>query len=259
MITFSFSRNAEFARKTTAMWKAFVVSLSLSTSLVACGSDDEGAGVAQISVRTYGEAFIEEGIPAAEMNDDWAIEFSRFEVTLRDIVVAGVALGDPEPVEVSASSDGEGHEVGSVSVAAGQHTEPSFTIARVEVEGSAKQGDTIKTFIWVFDSPTRYERCEANTTVRKNQTATFQITVHADHLFYDSLVSAEPQLLFQPLADADTDADGQVTKVELSAADIGAYDPGNEDVDDLWTWLVAQSRTLGHVDGEGHCEAAADD
>jgi hypothetical protein len=49
-------------------------------------------------------------------------------------------------------------------------------------------------------------------------------SVHADHLFYDSLVSEEPQLLFQPHANAnanaDTDADGQVTKAELSVAEI---------------------------------------
>ncbi len=48
-----------------------------------------------------------------------------------------------------------------------------------------------------------------------------------------------------------------LTRAELEAAGIGAYDPGNADVDDLWAWLVAQSATLGHVDGEGHCDAAA--
>jgi hypothetical protein len=95
--------------------------------------------------------------------------------------------------------------------------------------------------------------------VEKDATAIFQITVHADHLFYDSLVSEEPQLLFQPLADADADQDGDITTEELGATDIGAYDPGNEDLDDLWSFLMAQSRTLGHVDGEGHCQASATD
>ena len=82
------------------------------------------------------------------------------------------------------------------------------------------------------------------------------MTVHADHLFYDSLVSEEPELRFDALAAADTDMNDQITEAELAAAGVGSYDVGNEDVDDLWSWLVAHSRTLGHVDGEGHCDAS---
>jgi hypothetical protein len=229
-------------------------------ALGGCASDDEAdpSGRGTISVRAYGESFIEDGIPASDVDDDWAIDFSRFDVSLRDIVVGDVALADPDPVGVHESSNGEGHEVGTVSVAAGDYDSPSFSITQVEVEGSAKKGGVTKTFAWTFDSTTRYARCETSTEVKKNETASFQITVHADHLFYDSLVSEEPQLLFQPLADADADEDGEISSVELSDADIGAYDPGNADIDDLWSFLVAQHRTLGHVDGEGHCEASAD-
>lgn len=241
------------------MSKSWLHALPLATLLLcACGGDDDD-GTGTVSVRAYGESFIEDGVPADEMNDGWTVEFSRFDVTLRDIVVAGVALDDPDPVDLSIGSDGDGHELGTVSAAAREHAEPTFTIARAEVEGSAELDGERKTFSWVFDSPTRYERCETTTAVRKDQPATFQITVHADHLFYDSLVSEEPQLLFQPLADADEDEDGEITEAELAARDIGGYDPGNEDIDDLWSWLVAQQRTLGHVDGEGHCEAAAVD
>ena len=46
------------------------------------------------------------------------------------------------------------------------------------------------------------------------------------------------------------------TSAELEAADIGSYDPGSDAAgNNLWSWLVAQGRTLGHVDGEGHCDA----
>jgi hypothetical protein len=224
--------------------------------LSGCGGGDADTGTGSISVRAYGESFIEDGIPADAADDGWAISFSRFEVTVQDIVVGEVALEDPDPVDVSAASDGEGHELGTVSVATGNHAEPSFTIAHIEVDGSAEKDDVTKTFNWAFDSPTAYTQCETTTSVEKDASATFQITVHADHLFYDSLVAEEPQLLFQPLADSDSDGDGEITKAELGAVDIGAYDPGNEDVDDLWSWLVAQTRTLGHVDGEGHCEAS---
>jgi hypothetical protein len=223
--------------------------------LTACGDDDAGTGT--IHVRVYGESFIEDGIPAEEMHDGWAVTFDRFDLSLHDIVVAGVTLEDPGPRDLAAASGGDGHEVGSVTAAARDHDEPSFTIARVEVEGSAEKDGTVKSFHWLFTEPTRYERCETTTSVEQNREATFQITIHADHFFYDSLVSEEPQLLFGALADADVDADGSITETELRAAgDIGAYDPGNEEIEDLWSWLVAQHRTLGHVDGEGHCEAA---
>jgi hypothetical protein len=225
--------------------------------LAGCGGDETGHGA--VSVRAYGESFIEDGIPASAVDDGWAIEFSRFEVTFRDVLVGGVALSDAEPVALHEASEAGGHELGSVSVGAGRHGSPSFTIARVDVEGLAEKDGVAKTFSWLFDAPTRYEHCQTTTEVKQDETTSFQITVHADHLFYDSLVSEEPQLSFQPLADADADADGEVTQAELAEQDIGPYDPGNLDLSDQWSFLVAQHRTLGHVDGEGHCEAAASD
>ena len=113
-----------------------------------------------------------------------------------------------------------------------------------------------KNFDWVFDEEVHYTECETTTSVTEGAASTFQITVHADHYFYDSLVSEDPILVFQGLADADADADGEITRAELEAADIGGLDPGSDgSVDDLWSWLVAQNATLGHVDGEGHCDA----
>lgn len=225
-------------------------------AIVGCGSEgDEPRGKGTVSIRAYGETFIEEGIPAENMHDGWTVSFDRFDVTLRDIVVGGVSLEDPQTLDLSSSSEGEGHEVGTLTVDEGPLGEPSFTIARLEVDGAAEKEGVEKTFSWVFDSPTNYAKCDTSTRVEPGEIATFEITVHADHLFSDSLVSEAPQLLFQPLADADSDDDGVLTSAELANADIGAYDPGNEKVKDLWSWLVAQHRTLGHVDGEGHCAA----
>lgn len=233
---------------------ASICLLSSLLLLPACGTDGEGT----VTVTAYGEAFIEEGIPASEVGDGWALDFSRFEVSIRDVTLAGASIEVPATVDLSAASSGEGHELGSALLGAGEHTGASFTIARVEIDGTATKGSTTKTFSWVFDQPTRYEECETTTKLTDGGTAAFQITVHADHLLYDSLVSSEPQVLFQALADADADGDGAITQAELTAKDIGAYDPGSEDgVDDLWAWLVAQTRTLGHVDGEGHCHATA--
>lgn len=216
-----------------------------------------GTGEGMVAVTAYGEAFIEEGIPAADVDDGWAIQFDRFVVTVKDIQVAGVAVPDASPVDLSVATSGAGHPLGSVSAPEGDHKNASFTITRIEIQGSGSKSGTTKTFSWTFDQPTRYTKCDTTTSVPDGGTGTFQITVHADHLFYNSLVSEEPSILFQAIADADANADGAVTQAELAATSVGAYDPGNEDIDDLWTWLVAQTRTLGHVDGEGHCDAAA--
>jgi hypothetical protein len=225
--------------------------LSVTSTLGACAEDGEGT----ITVTTYGEAFIEEGIPADDLADGWAIDFETFEVSLNAITVAGQTLADPDPIELTTPSNGARQALGAITVAEGSYGDATFRIDELRVVGSATDGADTVTFDWTFSDATRYEGCEATTVVADGGQATFQITVHADHLFYDSLVSEEPDLRFQAIADADSDGDGAVTQAELAAADIGAYDPGNSDADDLWSFLVEQSRTVGHVDGEGHCDA----
>jgi hypothetical protein len=45
---------------------------------------------------------------------------------------------------------------------------------------------------------------------------------------------------------------------ELRAIDITAednYQVGSRDIDNLWDFIEAQTHTLGHIDGEGHCHA----
>ncbi len=174
------------------------VSLSLAAvavvSLAACGDEDAGDGVVNVTV--YGESFIEDGIPADEMDDGWSVQFDRFTVTIEDVVVAGQALPDPAPVDISTPTAGAGSPLGALTVPAGAHGDASFRIARVEVEGFATAGDQSVAFDWVFDTSVHYTGCETTTTVPDGGEATFQITVHADHLFYDSLVSEEPALRF---------------------------------------------------------------
>lgn len=229
----------------------------VSLASIACSSS---SGEGTVTVTAYGEAFIEEGVPAAEMDDAWAVEFDRFDVSIEEVSLGGETLSDIDVVDLTRASSGEGQELGTLLVPAGDHTNSSFSITRVELAGEATKGGETKSFHWVFEQSTDYDECETTTEVSAEASATFQITVHADHLFYDSLVSEEPQLLFGPLAASDANEDGEITQEELAATDIGSYDPGSEDgIDDLWTFLNAQVRTLGHVDGEGHCHAQASD
>lgn len=242
----------KFAFRTDPMSSALAAVVG-AFALGACGGSDPGEGT--VRVTAYGEEFIEEGIAASEVDDGWRIEFERFEVTVSGAEVGGEQLRGKVTVDLAESSGGEGHELGEMEVPAGDHTGSSYTVERVEVEGTATQDDVTKAFYWVFEDPVTYRECETTTSVAKDEKATFQITIHADHLFYDSLVSASPQLLFSPLAAADGDDDGEITAGELATTDIGPYDSGNEDANDLWSFLSALAATIGHVDGEGHCVA----
>lgn len=226
-----------------------------SSLAAACGPTAQGGpGEGAIEIYAYGEAFIEEGIPEAAVSDGWALSFASFEVSLRDVVVGGEALAVVDTVDLTDPSGEQGQRLGQVSVAAGRHSGAAFTISKLRVVGSATKGLDRKMLDWTFDEPVQYSACETTTRLEAGGETTFQITLHADHLLYDSLVSSQPTLAFQPLADADADMDGRITRQELEVRDIGGFDPGNDDeIDDLWSWLEALSATLGHVDGEGHC------
>lgn len=219
--------------------------------LAACG---DGGGEGTVSVQAYGESFIEDGIPAGDMSDGWAVRFERFEVEIHDVLLGGETVAGPLRVDL-ASGQGP-QEIARRVVPSGDHTGSGFTLSRIEIVGTASRDAEEKSFSWTIDEPTTYADCETTTSVEDGGEATFQITVHADHLFFDSLVAEDPAMRFQSLAEADADGDGAITEAELAAADIGDYDPGSEGgIDDLRAWLLAQSRTLGHVDGEGHCQA----
>jgi hypothetical protein len=213
-------------------------------------------GEGEVEVRVWGEAFIEQGIPADAVADGWAIGFDRFEVELRDVAIAGMTLADPGPLDLSQASAGVGQRVGRASVPEGDHADAEFTLARVSVEGQASKADVTKTFAWEFTTPIRHFECETTTRVPAGGSGELQITIHADHLFHDSLVAEQPALRFEAIAAADLDGDGTIGTAELAASDIGPYDPGNLPIDDLWPFLAAQAATMGHVDGEHHCASS---
>lgn len=231
--------------------KAYVWSV-LGAIAVGCG-----AGEGTVNVTAYGETFIEQGIAADDTADGWAVTFDRFVVDVRDVVVADVSLNDPGPIDLTQPSDGGGQSLGSVTAAEDHYQGGSFVVASLALSGAIFRGDVEKEFDWVFPGPTLYTRCDTSIAVNPDATATFQITIHADHFFHDSLVAAEPSLLIGPLVAADVDHDDVIAPQELMATGLGAYDPGNQDIDDLWTWLATLSRTVGHANGEGHCQPEA--
>jgi len=214
------------------------------------------AGSAPLDVTLYGEEFVESGIPATATADGWAIAFDAFAVRVAEVRLSGVST-QGRTLNLAEPSSGSGQKVATLQVPEGPIEGAAFTLEDLFIEGRATNGKLVKTFAWRFEGPVRYANCEVEATATSDAGGPFQITIHADHLFHDSLVASAPAIRFGALAAADT-GDGEITREELSATDIGAYDSGSQSgIDDLWRFLEAQSKTLGHVNGEGHCEASA--
>lgn len=252
-----------------------LVTLSLSLTLAACSEEDNGT----LDVRIYGEEFIEEGIPADVFIDGWAVDFSKFVIVVDEVGADGVEDPARRAFDLSAASGGEGHELGSLEVAEGAHhlayrvgpgaaatggnaaTADAAALGAMNgsvwVEGTATKDTQTISFGWTFDTETTYSECEVVANVPADGNATTTITIHADHLFYDDLESPEPNVAFDLVAASDADGDGIVTTAELQARDItteARYQVGSRDVTNLWDFISAQTATLGHIDGEGHCE-----
>ena len=155
--------------------------------------------------------------------------------------------------DLTDASAGTGQLIASLTLPTGVYNDLEFVLHIASVSGAATKDGEVKTFDWTFEQSTRYGTCEEQVIVAAAGGTTTEITVHADHLFYDSLVSEEPNVLFQALADADLDQDGAISQQELSTADISAYDPGSTaTVPSLWGGYSHRA-SRPHINGEGHC------
>lgn len=246
--------------------------------LLAACADDEDRGT--LVVRVYGEAFIEEGIPSGVFNDGWTIQFSKYLVALDGIVAEGAEDDGRYVFDLHQGTGGDGREVTTLDVPSGDQllgfrigpggaaTGGNATAADkamlmsgglgLFVEGVATKDDTNIAFAFGFDSDTTYHECEVVDGVSAGSDATTTITIHADHIFYDDLESTMPNTSFDLIAASDADMDGTITKDELRARDItteARYQVGSQDIDNLWDYMTALSRTVGHIDGEGECKS----
>lgn len=265
--------------------------LALTSAMVAACGGSEAGEPGTLDVVIYGEELIEDGIPASVFADGWSVRFDTFLVSVGAVTVA--AYGAEAPVlddptyrifDLAQPSGGDGFLVLSKEVAAGDYDDVSYRVAgsddavagnasaqdvalmneqgyAVYVEGRATREDESFTFSWGFTTPTTYAHCRSTATVDGSR-ATSMLTIHADHLFYDDLVSEDPDVRFDAIAGADADGDGDITAAELAAVDITGferYQVGSLDVAELWTFIDYQVSTLGHIDGEGHCEVTSRD
>jgi len=260
--------------------------LVFGAATVSC-SDDDKLAPGTIQVTVYGEDEIEDELSSNDVADGWTIDFSRFLVVLSDVSVGndddeGVFSAPAETVfDLTKPSNGMGHVLGSGAAPGGTYDLAAYTIGpataaatagnvtaddvalmstggySVYLQGTATKGGASIDFAWGFTSNTHYGDCETNAKVDGN-TATTQITIHAEHIFFDSRSEDAADIRFQAIADADADHSGDVTLAELAAVDLStlSYDAaGDTNLTTLAAFIAAQVTTIGHVDGEGECEA----
>lgn len=251
---------------------------ALCLLLGAC--DAAGAGESTLRVTAWGEDFIEQGIPADAFVDGWSVTFDAFVVSLDAIDAEGVRLAGPHVVDLSQASMGSGQELGTLTVSADRTPALSWSLsvatadavtdvddktldamvdagASIWARGVARRGDEVKTFDWALDVTSRYIDCDTGVPLARGVLTDAVLTVHADHLFYDDLDSEEPNVAFDFIAAADADNDGAITISELQAQSLSGqtrYQVGGRDIDNLHAFILEKARTVGHINGEGHCE-----
>jgi hypothetical protein len=238
---------------------AVALALVASLALVSCGDDGASSGTGTVSFSTWGEDFIEVGIPASAFADGWSVTYTRFLVLVGRVRVADaggdVAAEQPGFVLVDHVSPGvkpvatfdgieakawtqvsyETSPVGDpAAIALGQgatEADRDLVVAsgcHAYVAGTMTDGATTKTFAWCLGVPTLLDACEGEIDGKRTEGVVVteggedqvELTIHGDHLFYDDLQAADAELRAQAYADADADGDGDVTLDELAAVDL---------------------------------------
>ncbi|WP_437996266.1 hypothetical protein WMF26_34840 [Sorangium sp. So ce185] len=248
--------------RTTGSLCAAALSLA-AAALAGCG-DDGASGTGSVAFSTWGEEYIEQEIPAADLEDGWSIRYEKFLFVLRNVTVAdregnvgarmeGSILFDHTkpgvkpvvtfegleprpwervsyeigPADADTALDGATEDDKALMLAAG---------ASVHIEATARKGDggEEKRLDWTFSLATRYADCKGDKAGKETEgvlvtnggTDTVELTIHGDHFFYDDLQSASAARRFAPIAAADADADGAVTLEELAAVRLVAIEEG---------------------------------
>lgn len=252
--------------------------LLLPVAILAAACGGEGP----FSFTLWGEDFVEAGIPADEFDDGCTATYDRFVVVVSDRQVLDegeLVWESPEPRAYDLVLPGP-TPMDQATLGTGTYTVVAATLApaaspeaglvgeadladvaghALRVSGTVTCGAASVDFDWAFDETASY-RCDvAPLEIAEGIDAITELTIHGDHLFYGTLGEAEHDdgLLGQAIVDADTDADGIVTQAELEATPLAplGYGTGSfSDVDDLWSYLAAQTLGVAHVDGENHCE-----
>ena len=284
--------------------------LWLAPALLALGCADADTG--SLVVAVSGEEAAVSGFPVEddgekiEFADGWTLEFSKALVSFGRISVKGAdgaVAAENQTVYVADLHAGETEVVTFEGLEARRWENFSFAIAAPEgmvkklgavtdadvdalkaggfnywFEGTAKKGTQTVSFSWKLKNPTNNAACtngddgKQGVVVKANSTAEAEITLHVDHLFWDSLGSEEAALRFDAIA-AKADASGAVAWSALESQPLAqpvdaqgnplkdaegknlSYNPGSATLSgqQLAAFISESQSRAGHLNGGGLC------
>jgi len=285
-----------------------VNSMVLLMAVAACG-DSGASGV--LEVRLSGEEASREGFPVGTGDDviafadGYTLTFDKVLVSIVDVTLAdesGTAGLGADPI-VADLHLGEPVAWTFEGVPAQRWPNVSYTYgapptdarllegvidadveamraagASLLVAGSASDGTESYPFELMLDIDVLNTRCEGldetdGLVVPDNGVVQAELTIHLDHLFFDTYASDDAELRFEAWA-AVYDGTSPLTLATLANQRIaeledrtgeplrdseGAlviYDPGTLELEssDLGAYVRAAATTTGHFQGEGHCD-----
>ncbi|HEY0839698.1 MAG TPA: hypothetical protein VGD74_05890, partial [Vulgatibacter sp.] len=298
--------------RTRAGWSRLLLAFAAS-SILACGAEDGGSGAA--SFRISGEEAAETGYPvpgAPELAfvDGWTVRFDKYLVSVGNLrlegadgevghrgserVLVDLAGGEPEIFRIDdvparrwerfsyeiLPATAASRRVGTVADAdAARMIEGGLNYL---IEGTATKEEVEYRFSWGLQNPTRNHDCvdsedgTPGVVIRNNAVASYAITLHLDHLFYEHLGDHDDaKMRFDAIAAVAKEVDGAWTisfddleaqrLADLRAANGAplldehgerlAYDPHGVPLDDpnLRSYLLAAAKSQGRFNGEGVC------
>jgi hypothetical protein len=280
--------------------------LVLCLAAGACASE---GGTGTLSVRISGEEAAQRGYPVGEGEDQiafadgWTLEFHKVIVSLThfnlatddgeeasldvDSVVVDLHQGTPELWRFEGLAAQRWEEVGYryskpradarvVNDVSGEDLElmqdEGYSLL---IEATAHSAERDVELRWGFPLAIDVLHCENGLdgtdgiVVRDNAVTSSEITIHLDHLFFDSYATEEPALRFdamaamtpagRPLMLGDLRGQENLSDLKsLTGVPLGlAYDPGSAFhpvPKNLEEYVIAAAETTGHWNGEGHCE-----
>lgn len=282
--------------------------LALACLLAAC-TGDTGSGSVRVSVSgeeaSLGGYPVDLGGETIAFEDGWTLQFERVLVSLTDFTLA-TADGDSLAPEGAVVADLHlGMPLGweMEGVPAQRWDRVSYRIAppgadsqllagtdpavvetmrangwSMLVEGAAQHdGETVR-FSLGLPLAIRNDACQSGVdgtdgiVVTNGGVTEAEVTIHLDHLFFDTYANDEASMRFEPYAAVATggvmtldslatqELASPVDRAGATIADAGGapvvYDPGPLTLAErnLRGYVLAAASTVGHFNGEGHCD-----
>ena len=276
-----------------------------------CGDSTGSSG--EVRVDLSGEEAAVQGYPVGSGDDEiafadgFSVEFEKVLVALEsfelgssdgdranlgsDSIVADLHLGDPNGWVFSGVPSRRWDDVRYVYAAPTMQSRDVNGVAEADLEqmvsnghalwvtGTASDGTDSFPFDLRFALRVTNEACQNGVdetdglVVPNNAVVNAEVTVHLDHLFFDTYATDDPSLRFEAWAAVAGD-DGVVTLEDLETQPLAdlrdrdgdplldengdplVYDPGplSLPANNLGEYVTAAATTTGHFNGEGHCD-----